>query len=239
MTTTLFSCLEMALFVFVRLVPIRNPILAGKTQNMKTIRLNNALALKVLSACVLAATATAMADPPEAEDRGHRIAVQYRDRGFFVTPVDSGILLKGSMIRIEIPVTRGLDYVVIASGDEAAIDVDSYIYSEVDTLIINDGLSRSDAIVQFRAQYTGSVFAFIFMARVDASKGLPSYAAFVGRRGTAKTPTSGGEDTSKSAPTGLATPQAGQSAPRSGLGTPGTGGLSGGGGPNINPVTKP
>ena len=195
--------------------------------------------MRVLSTCILASTVTAMADPPEAEDRAHRVAVQYRDRGFFVTPVDSGILLKGSMIRIEIPVTRGLDYVVIASGDEAAIDVDSYIYSEVDTLIINDGLSRSDAIVQFRSQYTGSVYAYIFMARVDASKGLPSYAAFVGRRGTAKTPTSGGEDTSKSAPTGLSTPQAGQSAPRSGsAGPPSSGGLSGGGGANINPVTK-
>lgn len=186
--------------------------------------------MKVLGTFVLAATASVMADPPEAEDRAHRVAVQYRDRGFFVTPVDSGILLKGSMIRIEIPVTRGLDYVVIASGDEAATDVDSYIYSEVDTLVINDGLSRSDAIVQFRAQYTGSVYAYIFMARVDASKGLPSYAAFVGRRGTAKTPASGGDDSNKSAPTGLSTPQSGSPAPGAAV--------SGGGGTNTNPVFK-
>ncbi len=194
---------------------------------MKTIRLNRALSLKVLSVCVLAATTSVKADPPEAEDRAHRVAVQYRDRGFFVTPVDSEILLKGSMVRIEIPVTRGLDYVVIASGDEGATDVDSYIYSEVDTLIINDGLGRSDAIVQFRAQYTGSVYAYIFMARVDASKGLPSYAAFVGRRGTAKTPASGGDDSSKSAPTGVSSPQGGLVSPIS---------PSAGGGSNTNPV---
>ena len=151
--------------------------------------LNLTLTLTIAGAALTASSVRA--DPALAEERAHQVAVKFRDRDFFVTPVDSGLLTRGEMIRIQIPVTRGLDYVVMCSGDEAARDIDLYVYSEVDTLILDDRRPLSDAVVQFRAQYTGSVYAYIFMARTDPTLGLPSWAAFVGRRGSVVAPAKG------------------------------------------------
>ncbi|MEC5127700.1 hypothetical protein VSU19_13115 [Verrucomicrobiales bacterium BCK34] len=158
---------------------------------MKSIKMGRAVALVFAGAYMMMPGNTAKADPPMAEERAHQVAVKFKDRGFYVTPIDAGILLRGQMVRVQIPVTRGLDYVIMASGDQAARDVDIYVYSEVDTLILDDRRSLSDAVVQFRSQYTGSVYAYVFMARTDPTLGLPSWAAFVGRRGTARSPVKG------------------------------------------------
>ena len=129
-------------------------------------------------------TAKTWASPELAEDRAYTVAAKFRDRGFYIQPITSGLLGRGQTYRVIIPVTRGLDYLIIGAGDEAATDVDIYIYSDLGTLIRDDRRSLSDSLVQFRAQYTGEVYAYIFMARTDPSLGLPSWAAFVGRRGT-------------------------------------------------------
>ncbi len=125
----------------------------------------------------------ASASPEHAEERAYQVAAKFRDRGFYVMPVNSGLLGRGQMYKVTIPVVRGLDYLVIAAGDAAARDVDVYVYSDLGTLILDDRRPLSDALVQFRAQYTGEVYAYIFMARTDMSYGLPSWSAFVGRRG--------------------------------------------------------
>lgn len=123
------------------------------------------------------------ASPEHAEERAYQVAAKYRDRGFFVQPINSGLLGRGQMFKVTIPVVRGLDYLVIAAGDAAAQDIDVYVYSDLGTLILDDRRPLSDALVQFRAQYTGEVYAYIFMARTNSGLGLPSWAAFVGRRG--------------------------------------------------------
>lgn len=137
---------------------------------------------------LLSLTVGLLASPELAEDRAYTVAAKFRDRGFYVQPVTSGLLGRGETYRVIIPVTRGLDYLIIAAGDDAATDVDVYVYSDLGTLILDDRRSLSDAMVQFRAQYTGEVYAYIHMARTDPSMGLPSWAAFVGRRGNVSTP---------------------------------------------------
>lgn len=142
---------------------------------------------------ILASARLAFASPELAEDRAYTVAAKFRDRGYYIQPITSGMLSRGQVYRVIIPVTRGLDYLVIGAGDEAATDVDLFVYSDLGTLIIDDRRSLSDALVQFRAQYTGEVYAYIFMARTDPSKGLPSWAAFVGRRGTVAVPEKPGD----------------------------------------------
>lgn len=182
---------------------------------MKSIKLARVVALLFAGAYLMMAGTTAKADPPMAEERAYQVAVKFKDRGFSMSPIDSGMLMLGQMVRVQIPVTRGLDYVVMASGDQAARDVDIYVYSEVDTLILDDRRSLSDAVIQFRSQYTGTVYAFVFMARVDHSMGLPSWSAFMGRRGTARTPIkaspTGGVNAAPSSPSGSSSPGVGSS----------------------------
>ncbi len=144
--------------------------------------------LPLLAIVTAALLPSLQASPELAEDRAYIVAAKFRDRGYYVQPVTSGLLGRGQVYRVVIPVTRGLDYLVIGAGDEAATDVDIFIYNDLGSLIIDDRRSLSDALVQFRAQYTGEVYAYIFMARTDPSKGLPSWAAFVGRRGTVAVP---------------------------------------------------
>lgn len=132
-------------------------------------------------------TANSFADPEDAEETAYQIAAKYRDRGFYILPVEAAMLGRGQTYELTIPVVRGMDYIVIAAGDFAATDVDCYVYSEVGSLVIDDRRSYKNALVQFRAQYTGDVRAYIFMAKTNASYGLAHWAAFVGRRGNSFT----------------------------------------------------
>jgi hypothetical protein len=143
-------------------------------------------------------TGISLADPEDAEETAYQIAAKYRDRGFYILPVEAAMLGRGQTYELTIPVVRGMDYLIIASGDAAATDVDCYVYSEVGSLVIDDRRSYKNALVQFRAQYTGDVKAYIFMARTNSSQGLAHWAAFVGRRGNSFTGEGGESSGSKS-----------------------------------------
>lgn len=157
-------------------------------KKMKIAKKTNISALTATLALLCATPTLLNASPEHAEERAYQVAAKYRDRGFYVQPINSGLLGRGQMYKVTIPVVRGLDYLVIAAGDAAAQDIDVYVYSDLGTLILDDRRPLSDALVQFRAQYTGEVYAYIFMARTDMGLGLPSWAAFVGRRGNVAGP---------------------------------------------------
>jgi hypothetical protein len=135
-------------------------------------------------ALLLACTGALQADPREAEDVAYRMATSYVAKGFSMAPTDnSGVLGSGQALRFLIPVTKGLDYVFLCGSDQAALDVDVYVYDEVGNLILDDRRSSKLAGVQFRASYNGTALVYLHMARAD---GLASYYVLVGRRGVAK-----------------------------------------------------
>ena len=126
---------------------------------------------------------TASADPAQAEDVAYRMAASYIAKSFQMAPTDhSGVLGSGQAIRFIIPVTKGLDYVFLVGADEAAKDVDIYVYDEVGGLILDDRRSTKLAGVQFRSSYNGTAVVYLNMARAD---GLGAYCVLVGRRGAA------------------------------------------------------
>jgi hypothetical protein len=79
-----------------------------------------------------------------------------------------------------IPVSKGLDYVILVGADPAALDLDLYVYDEVGSLILDDRRPDRRAGVKFRSSYSGTVEAYVHIARAI---GLASYAVLVGRRG--------------------------------------------------------
>lgn len=140
----------------------------------------------VLGAACLAAPAS-FADPAKAEDDAYHMAVHYTSTGFYMSPTNtSGIATSGYTIKILIPVSKGLDYVILIGRDRFAKDVDLYVYDEVGQLILDDRRATSRAGVKFRSSYNGTVQAIVHMARAE---GVASYAVLVGRRGVERSAT--------------------------------------------------
>lgn len=126
------------------------------------------------------------ADPAKAEDDCYSMAVHYTARGFAMSPTNtSGVATAGFIVKVMIPITKGLDYVILVGRDKFARDVDLYVYDEDGQLILDDRRTDTRAGVKFRASYTGTCEAFVHMAR---AQGLAAYALLVGRRGI-ETPT--------------------------------------------------
>jgi hypothetical protein len=124
------------------------------------------------------------ADPAKAEDDCYNMAVYYTQRGFAMSPTNtSGLGGAGFTVRLLIPVSKGVDYVILVGRDAAARDLDLYVYDEVGTLILDDRRTVSRAGVKFRSSYSGTVQAYVHMARAT---GLAAYAVLVGRRGEEK-----------------------------------------------------
>jgi hypothetical protein len=139
---------------------------------------------------VLCCSSSTFADPAKAEDECYNMAVRYTQRGFAMSPTNtSGVGTAGYVVKVMIEVTKGLDYVVLIGGDKFAKDLDLYIYDEVGQLILDDRraerAAHGRAGVKFRAEYTGSVEAFVHIA---AAQGMASYAILVGRRGMERGP---------------------------------------------------
>ena len=121
------------------------------------------------------------ADPAKAEDDCYSMAVHYTARGFAMSPTNtSGVATAGFIVKVMIPITKGLDYVILVGRDKFAKDVDLYVYDEDGQLILDDRRTDTRAGVKFRASYTGTCEAFVHMARAH---GLAAYALLVGRRG--------------------------------------------------------
>ena len=146
------------------------------------------------------------ADPAKAEDACYNMAVRYTQRGFAMSPTNtSGVGTAGFVVKVMIPVTKGLDYLILVGGDSSAVDLDLYVYDEDGQLILDDRRAPRHAVrermregrrggvepggdesgVKFRASYTGTVEAFVHIA---AARGLASYAVLVGRRGIESAP---------------------------------------------------
>ncbi len=130
------------------------------------------------------------ADPAKAEDECYNMAVNYTARGFAMSPTNvSGVGTAGYVVKVMIEITKGLDYIILVGGDKFAKDLDLYVYDEVGGLILDDrrGSRKGGqfAGVKFRAEYSGSVEAFVHIA---AAQGLASYAVLVGRRGMERGP---------------------------------------------------
>lgn len=139
------------------------------------------ISLCIGSALLLLATTSTYADPAKAEDDAYSMAVHYTARGFYMSPTNtSGIGGAGYTIKVLIPVSKGLDYVILIGRDAFARDIDLYVYDEVGQLILDDRRRDSRAGVKFRSSYNGTVQAIVHIAR---AQGLASYAVLVGRRG--------------------------------------------------------
>ena len=133
------------------------------------------------SCSLLLAFSSVHADPAKAEDECYNMAVRYTQRGFYMSPTNtSGIGTAGYTVKVLIPVSKGLDYVILVGGDKFARDLDLYVYDEVGQLILDDRRADSRAGVKFRSSYSGTVQAIVHIAR---AQGLASYAVLVGRRG--------------------------------------------------------
>jgi hypothetical protein len=135
---------------------------------------------------VLAFSPSIYADPAKAEDDCYSMAVHYTQRGFAMSPTNtSGVATAGFVVKVMIPITKGLDYVILVGRDKFAKDVDLYVYDEDGQLILDDRRTDTRAGVKFRASYTGTCEAFVHMAR---AQGLAAYALLVGRRGIETAP---------------------------------------------------
>jgi hypothetical protein len=144
--------------------------------------------LLISSGCIalLAFAPLVHADPAKAEDDCYSMAVHYTQRGFAMSPTNtSGVATAGFVVKVMIPITKGLDYVILVGRDKFAKDVDLYVYDEDGQLVLDDRRTDTRAGVKFRASYTGTVEAFVHMAR---AQGLAAYALLVGRRGIESTP---------------------------------------------------
>src|ERR1700736_891688 len=92
------------------------------------------------------------ADPAKAEDDAYSMAVFYTARGFYMSPTNtSGLGGAGYTIKVLIPVSKGLDYVILVGKDAFAKDIDLYVYDEVGQLILDDRGPASRAGVKFRS----------------------------------------------------------------------------------------
>jgi hypothetical protein len=138
----------------------------------------------LIAALLFAAQLPVNADPAKAEDDCYNMAVYYTARGFAMAPTNtSGLGGAGFTVRLLIPVSKGVDYVILVGRDVAARDLDLYVYDEVGTLILDDRRATSRAGVKFRSSYSGTVQAYVHIARAS---GLAAYAVLVGRRGDEK-----------------------------------------------------
>jgi hypothetical protein len=143
------------------------------------MKLKYLLALSFCVACLV--VPTAFADPAKAEDDAYHMAVHYTATGFYMSPTNtSGIAGTGFTVKVLIPVSKGLDYVILIGRDTFARDIDLYVYDEVGQLILDDRRPSSRAGVKFRSSYSGTVQAIVHIAHAH---GLCSYAVLVGRRG--------------------------------------------------------
>jgi hypothetical protein len=137
--------------------------------------------LAALSGAICLAAPASFADPAKAEDDAYSMAVHYTARGFYMSPTNtSGIAGSGYTLKVLIPVSKGLDYVILIGRDAFAKDIDLYVYDEVGSLILDDRRATSRAGVKFRSSYNGTVQAIVHVAR---AQGLAAYAVLVGRRG--------------------------------------------------------
>jgi hypothetical protein len=140
----------------------------------------------ILCAAVLFAAGTAplRADPRAAQDIAYRMAGSYVAQGFALAPPDkSGMLKTGQSVRFLVPVSKGLDYVFLVGGDDAALDLDVYVYDEVGGLILADRRPSKYAGVQLHSSYSGSVVVYVHMVKAEGSG---SYSLLVGRKSATK-----------------------------------------------------
>src|SRR5436190_22926890 len=102
------------------------------------MNLRNLLLCGGCSLLLCFATST-YADPAKAEDACYNMAVRYTQRGFAMSPTNtSGVGTSGFVVKVMIPVTKGLDYLIIVGGDTYAVDLDLYVYDEDGQLILDD-----------------------------------------------------------------------------------------------------
>lgn len=145
------------------------------------------------------------ADPAQAEDDSYKMAIHYIQKSFAMSPTNSsGLGTAGYTVRLLIPVSKGLDYVILVGGDRAARSLELYVYDEVGSLILDDRRDDRHAGVQFRSSYSGTVEAYVHIARAN---GMAAYSVLVGRRGVERETPGAGAPTSAS-PTSAPAPQA-------------------------------
>jgi len=152
---------------------------------------------KTLSAIAFAAgmfvisTPSARADNAESADRAFEMAEKYAGMGFYMAPSKEGKAGAGVTLEFEVPVNRGLDYVFVVAGDKYCQDVDIWIEAEeTGNTLVKDTRRVSNALagVRWRSDYNGVVNVVVHFARCTSRC---SWAAVVGRRGTANNPEDG------------------------------------------------
>jgi hypothetical protein len=128
--------------------------------------------IALLMAAIAMFPSPVSADMVKAEDVAYRMATSYVAKSFNLSPtMQSSILAGGQFVRYTIPVARGVDYVILVGSDDAVLNTGIYVYDEVGGLILDDVRGKSRAGVQFRSSYSGSVYAYVYAARVRGAFG--------------------------------------------------------------------
>lgn len=149
---------------------------------MKT--LNTLKVIAVSAVFALGINNKASADPMEAADKAYEMAAKYHDLMYYFAPTQEGWAGHGATIEFEMPVSRGLDYVVIAAGDRYCKDINIYVEAEQTRNLIKKDVRPVDnglAGVGWRSDYNGVVNIVVHFAKATDRCG---WTVIAGRRGT-------------------------------------------------------
>ncbi len=157
---------------------------------------------------ILGMISPAWADSAEASDKGYEAASKFSSQGYAITPTKEGTGKADETVEFEVPVSRGLDYVLIVSGDRGCQAMQVWVESEDTgaTLAKDTRKNRPGmAGVGWHSDYNGSVKVAVNFAKVDGSC---SWCALVGRKRATGTSSEAAAAKSDAAPTKAPEPQA-------------------------------
>lgn len=86
-------------------------------------------------------------------------------QGYDIDPERSikGVLDKGTSINYMIPLDYDGNYVIVAAGDETALDIDIKVLDEDGKTVISDSSQSSTAKVFIKPEWSGAFFVYITM----------------------------------------------------------------------------
>jgi hypothetical protein len=132
-------------------------------------------------------------DDAALEDIVYRQAEEFLKLGFAFSPTETSsfVLTDGYVEKVMIPVTKDMQYVIVALGSRTIGRLRAYVYDEDGGLLFSDLKDTGNsAVYSFRATYSGTVEAFLEASDVRAPSAM---LALVGRRSPEAKEESSGE----------------------------------------------
>lgn len=111
---------------------------------------------------------------------GELLQDEYGISDIYVDPDNIGTVeyvSEGSQMEISRTFFSGQAYVIIASGDEDAIDINIQVFDENDNLIAEDLEPAKDAVAIISPKWTGPCTIHVILKKASAAKGA-AYAGF-------------------------------------------------------------